>query len=106
MSPYISYLGFPFFKNYMSRRCFFTGIHGLPMGLTMNALLHCRFPLTSGSTLLGIELGSTRIKAILTAPDGTPLASGSYTWETVWKTAFGPMRWRTYGKGFRDAMRP
>lgn len=65
----------------MLRHCFFAGIHGPPMGLTMNALLHCRFPLTSGSTLLGIELGSTRIKAILTAPDGTPLASGSYTWE-------------------------
>ena len=37
--------------------------------------------ITSGSAVLGIELGSTRIKAILTAPDGTPLASGSNTWE-------------------------
>ncbi|GAA4772767.1 xylulokinase [Microbacterium gilvum] len=30
---------------------------------------------------LGIELGSTRIKACLVAPDGTTLASGGYTWE-------------------------
>lgn len=30
---------------------------------------------------LGIEFGSTRIKAVLTAPDHTPLASGSYGWE-------------------------
>ncbi len=34
-----------------------------------------------GKTALGIELGSTRIKAVLVGEDGTPLASGSYTWE-------------------------
>lgn len=30
---------------------------------------------------LGMELGSTRIKAVLTAPDHTVLASGSFGWE-------------------------
>lgn len=35
----------------------------------------------SGGAFLGIELGSTRIKASLIAPDATPLASGSYAWE-------------------------
>jgi sugar (pentulose or hexulose) kinase len=35
----------------------------------------------SGGAILGIELGSTRIKASLIAPDTTPLASGSYAWE-------------------------
>lgn len=35
----------------------------------------------SGKTALGIELGSTRIKAQLTAYDGTPIASGDYEWE-------------------------
>ena len=30
---------------------------------------------------LGIELGSTRIKAVLIAPDMTPIAQGSYNWE-------------------------
>ena len=34
-----------------------------------------------GETHLGIEFGSTRIKAVLTAPDGTPLATGSFNWE-------------------------
>ncbi len=34
-----------------------------------------------GRTALGIELGSTRIKACLVDSDGTPLASGSHTWE-------------------------
>jgi len=34
-----------------------------------------------GEASLGIELGSTRIKASLIAPDGTPLAAGSHAWE-------------------------
>lgn len=32
-------------------------------------------------TALGIEFGSTRIKAVLLGEDHTPLASGSFTWE-------------------------
>ncbi len=36
----------------------------------------------SGGAVLGIELGSTRIKASLIAPDTTPLAAGSHTWES------------------------
>jgi sugar (pentulose or hexulose) kinase len=39
----------------------------------------------SGGAILGIELGSTRIKASLIAPDTTPLASGSYAWENQLK---------------------
>jgi sugar (pentulose or hexulose) kinase len=35
----------------------------------------------SGSTVLGIEFGSTRIKAVLIGEDHTPLASGSHDWE-------------------------
>ena len=35
----------------------------------------------SGGAILGIELGSTRIKASLIAPDTTPLASGTHAWE-------------------------
>ncbi len=37
----------------------------------------------SGQAILGIELGSTRIKASLIAPDTTPLASGSHAWENL-----------------------
>ena len=32
-------------------------------------------------TALGIELGSTRIKAVLTGPGHTVIASGSHDWE-------------------------
>src|ERR1700761_1623320 len=35
----------------------------------------------SGKTVLGIEFGSTRIKAVLIDEDHTPIASGSYDWE-------------------------
>lgn len=37
--------------------------------------------IASGQAVLGIELGSTRIKAMLIGPDYKPLASGSHTWE-------------------------
>lgn len=35
----------------------------------------------SGKTVLGIEFGSTRIKAALIGEDHTPIASGSHDWE-------------------------
>lgn len=34
-----------------------------------------------GRAVLGIEFGSTRIKAVLTDPDSKPLASGAHEWE-------------------------
>ena len=34
-----------------------------------------------GSAVLGIELGSTRIKAVLIGADHAPIASGDHTWE-------------------------
>lgn len=35
----------------------------------------------NGKTALGIELGSTRVKAVLIGEDSLPLASGSHEWE-------------------------
>jgi activator of 2-hydroxyglutaryl-CoA dehydratase len=37
--------------------------------------------IVSGKTALGIEFGSTRIKAVLIGEDNTPIASGSFDWE-------------------------
>ena len=37
--------------------------------------------IASGEGVLGLELGSTRIKAVLIGAEGTPLASGSFDWE-------------------------
>jgi sugar (pentulose or hexulose) kinase len=39
----------------------------------------------SGKTSLGIELGSTRIKAVLIAEDHSPIASGSFEWENQYE---------------------
>lgn len=35
----------------------------------------------NANTALGIELGSTRIKAVLIGPDNSPVASGTHDWE-------------------------
>ncbi len=35
----------------------------------------------SGQAILGIEFGSTRIKAVLISPDNNPIAQGSHIWE-------------------------
>lgn len=40
-----------------------------------------RQALHEGRTALGVELGSTRIKAVLIAENGEPIASGAYDWE-------------------------
>lgn len=40
-----------------------------------------REAITQGRTALGIELGSTRIKAVLVGPDHVPIATGSAAWE-------------------------
>lgn len=41
-----------------------------------------------GDTFLGIELGSTRIKAVLTGPDFAPVASGDFGWENRYENGF------------------
>ena len=60
--------------------------------------------ITSGQAVLGIELGSTRIKAVLIGPDHTPIASGDHGWENRMRTACGPTTWTTCGRGFRTPM--
>ena len=35
----------------------------------------------AGKTVLGIEFGSTRIKAVLVDVSHTPIAMGTYDWE-------------------------
>ena len=45
-----------------------------------------RNDIENGGTSLGIEFGSTRIKAVLVDNTTAPVAQGSYEWKTVWKT--------------------
>ena len=42
----------------------------------------------NAKTYLGIELGSTRIKAVLIAPDYTTIASSDYGWENKYENSY------------------
>ncbi len=44
-------------------------------------ILKIKNDITNGNTALGIEFGSTRIKAVLVDSTNTPIATGSHTWE-------------------------
>ncbi|WP_160670931.1 FGGY-family carbohydrate kinase [Clostridium sp. C8-1-8] len=48
------------------------------MSITVNDIKNS---IINGKTVLGIELGSTRIKAVLIGEDNSPIASGSHDWE-------------------------
>jgi sugar (pentulose or hexulose) kinase len=56
----------------------------------------------SAGAVLGIEFGSTRIKASLIAPDTTPLASGSYAWENQLKDGVWTYDMEDVWKGLAD----
>ena len=43
--------------------------------------LEAKSTIESGKAILGIEFGSTRIKAVLIDQDNRPIAQGSHTWE-------------------------
>lgn len=45
------------------------------------AKIEVKAAIESGNTALGIEFGSTRIKAVLVGEDNVPVASGSHDWE-------------------------
>ena len=44
--------------------------------------------IAQGKTFLGIELGSTRIKAVLLDDHYMPVASGSFTWENRFENGY------------------
>ena len=54
-----------------------------------------------GKAVLGIEFGSTRIKAILINEKNEPVASGSHDWENRYDHGSGPIRWRISGQDCR-----
>lgn len=43
--------------------------------------LDAKSTIEAGKAILGIELGSTRIKAVLIDQENKPIAQGSHTWE-------------------------
>ena len=62
--------------------------------------------IADGRAVLGIELGSTRIKAVLIGEDHAPVASGSFGWENrlesgVWTYALADV-WAGVQAAYRD----
>lgn len=59
----------------------------------------------AGETALGIELGSTRIKAVLIGQDHTPLASGAYDWENHYENGLWTYPLSEVWEGIQGAYR-
>ena len=55
----------------------------------------------SGSAVLGIEFGSTRIKSVLIGPDFVPIASGSHEWENELTNGIWTYSEEAIRKGFQ-----
>ena len=57
----------------------------------------------SGKTALGIEFGSTRIKAVLIASDHSPIASGGQDWENKLENGVWTYALESVWTGLQDA---
>ena len=57
----------------------------------------------TGKTALGIEFGSTRIKAVLIGDDHTPLASGDHAWENQLENGLWTYSLDAIWSGLQDA---
>jgi sugar (pentulose or hexulose) kinase len=64
-----------------------------------------REAIESGKTVLGVELGSTRIKAVLIDEDHTPIASGSYGWENRYENGVWTYHLEDVWKGLQESIR-
>jgi len=59
----------------------------------------------SGKTVLGVEFGSTRIKAVLIGEDHMPIASGSHEWENRYENGVWTYNLEDVWTGLQDAYR-
>ena len=59
--------------------------------------------LANGQACLGIELGSTRIKAVLIGPDHAPIASGDHSWENRYEGGYWTYSLEDVWTGLQDA---
>lgn len=64
-----------------------------------------RTAIESGKTALGIELGSTRIKAVLIGADHQPLASGGHEWENRYENGVWTYSLEDVWAGLQDCYR-
>ena len=59
----------------------------------------------SGKTALGVEFGSTRIKAVLIGEDHMPIASGSYEWENRYENGIWTYSLEDVWTGLQESYR-
>ena len=59
----------------------------------------------NGETALGIEFGSTRIKAVLIGTDHSPIASGSYDWENRYESGVWTYHLEDVWTGLQESFR-
>ena len=59
--------------------------------------------ISEGKAVLGIELGSTRIKAVLIGQDHSPIASGDHTWENRLENGIWTYTLEDVWSGVQDA---
>lgn len=59
----------------------------------------------SGNTVLGIEFGSTRIKAVLIGEDHAPIASGSHEWENRYENGIWTYSLEDVWTGLQESYR-
>jgi sugar (pentulose or hexulose) kinase len=59
----------------------------------------------NGKTALGIEFGSTRIKAVLIGEDHVPIASGSYEWENRYENGVWTYHLEDIWAGLQESYR-
>ena len=64
-----------------------------------------RKAIESGKTALGIEFGSTRIKAVLIGEDHSPIASGSHDWENRYENGIWTYSLEDVWTGLQDSYR-
>jgi sugar (pentulose or hexulose) kinase len=64
-----------------------------------------RIAIENGKTALGVEFGSTRIKAVLIGEDHKPIASGSYDWENRYENGVWTYSLEEVWKGLQESYR-
>jgi len=68
------------------------------MGMT-----EIRDAIVNGKTALGIEFGSTRIKAVLVGEDNTPIAAGNHEWENRYENNIWTYSLEDIWNGLQDS---
>lgn len=63
----------------------------------------CSGDVLTNDMILGLELGSTRIKAVLIGPDHAPLVSGSHDWENRLEEGYWTYHLEDVWAGIQDA---